>query len=520
LNHINAGEISGKDRMFLLFLMFISCFFIRLKFDNDTYWLINSGRYVLTHGIPHIEPFTFHQELHFVMQQWLSATVFALIYDTFGSPFLFALVALVNGFIIYSVFRLCITISEGNFLLSYTIALAISLPLNIFMVLRPFLFSVFLFSLELNFIEIWIQHNDSNIKGNSESEIKRNNDLPFSKRYHSYLIRNDILWKLPTLSVFLINLHAAMWPFFFVLLVPYFIDSFHFNLWGIKGQGYSRLPLIISAILSLAIGWLNPYGVEGMTYLFHSYGNAYVSTMIIEMKSPDFKTLFGIFIFIIYFFSFLAYCINRRGEYRLRYSLLIVGTGYMGLSSIRSLSLFVACGIPFLSYNLKSVRIINILGGQPSLTSWFRNLLISLLFIFLSSFFYFNAVKSQKEAEKSLPVKAVAYIKTHLSKENIRLYTDYETGGYVEFEGLKPFIDARADVFYKSNNLKEEIIDDYFNTNLGKVHYRELIKKYNLTHFLVAKTDLLYVYLPEDPDFELLFSDNDYKVFNLKTVVY
>ena len=117
-----------------------------------------------------------------------------------------------------------------------------------------------------------------------------------------------------------------------------------------------------------------------------------------------------------------------------------------------------------------------------------------------------------------MPIQAVDYIKTHLDKETIRLYTGYDTGGFAEFNGLRPFIDARAEVFFKSNNHKEDIIDDYFNVRLGKTHYRELIKKYKLTHFLVGKTDMLYVYLPEDPDFELLFTDGDYKLFALKTV--
>jgi len=82
---------------------------------------------------------------------------------------------------------------------------------------------------------------------------------------------------------------------------------------------------------------------------------------------------------------------------------------------------------------------------------------------------------------------------------------------------LRPFIDTRAEVFCKSNNKKEDIINDYFDVAFEKTHYRELIRKYKLTHFLVGKTDLLYVYLPEYPDFELLFADGVFKVFSKKT---
>ena len=515
-----ADNITPKDQLFMLFLLFIPCLFIGMQFNNDTYWLINSGRYVIDHGIPHIEPFTLHQGLHFVMQQWLSATVFALIYDTLGSPFLFVLVALVNCSIIYSVFRLCMRISEKNFLVSFSMACAVSIPLSFFMVLRPYLFSVFLFSLELNLLEASLQMKLPCEKHNPVHDNDANNTFTRIRACCAIIRMNSITWSLPILSVFLINLHAAMWPFFFVLLAPYFIDSFRFNLWGVKSQGYPLLPLGIATVLSFAAGWMNPYGFESMAYLFRSYGNVYVSTLITEMKSPDFKTTLGIFYFIVYFIPILIYCSNRKSETRLRYALLIIGTGYMGLSSIRNLSLFIVCGIPFLAYTLRSVQILKTPSTQPRYP-WLRFLLAGILVVWLGLFFCIRSIKSEKEAENFLAIQAVEYIKTHLDKESTRLFTGYETGGYAEFKGLRPFIDARAEVFCKSNNQKENIIDDYFNVKLGKMHYRELIKRYKLTHFLVGKTDYpLHVYLPEDPNFVLLFTDADanFKVFALKTV--
>ncbi len=502
----------------MLLLLFIPCLFIRLKFNNDTYWLVNSGRYVIAHGIPHIEPFTIHQGLHFVMHQWLSAAVFALIYDTLGSPFLFLLVALVNGSIIYSIFRLCLRISDDNFLLSFTIAFAVSIPLKLFMVLRPYLFSTFLFSIELNLLETWIQTELNSRKCISTTEIVEYKIFAHNntscRTVHN---KNIILLGLPILSVFLVNLHAAIWPFFFVLLVPYFIDSFRFNLWGVKGQGYSFLPLSIAVVLSLAAGWINPYGFESMTYLFHSYGNEYALTQITEMQSPDFKNAFGIFVFIIYLFIIMFSCFNQKGETRLRYVLLIVGTGYLGLASIRNFTLFLVCGIPFLAYTLRAVKILKTPGTQSRIP-WLRNVLIGILIVFLGTVFMISAGNSEKKAEIFLPIKAVDYIKTHLNTKTIRLYAGYNTGGYAEFRGLRPFIDARAEVFFKSNNQQSDIINDYFDATIGKTHYRDFIEKYELTHFLVEKTDILYVYLPKDTAFELLFSDGDFSVFALKSV--
>ena len=86
----NAGEpiaiskavekYSPKTIVLLQLLVFLPCLFIMLQLNNDTWFLLNSGRYVLQHGIPTIEPFTLHQNFGFVMQQWLTAVIFWVVY--------------------------------------------------------------------------------------------------------------------------------------------------------------------------------------------------------------------------------------------------------------------------------------------------------------------------------------------------------------------------------------------------------------------------------------------------------
>lgn len=54
---------------------------ITSRFNNDGWFLLNSGRYVENFGIPHTEPFTIHEGFHFVMQQWLFALGLWKIYE-------------------------------------------------------------------------------------------------------------------------------------------------------------------------------------------------------------------------------------------------------------------------------------------------------------------------------------------------------------------------------------------------------------------------------------------------------
>ena len=62
-------------------IIFISCF--SFEIDNDYWFLINLGRDILNHGIPTVEPFTFHVGFEFIAQQWLTDVIFYLIYLIF-----------------------------------------------------------------------------------------------------------------------------------------------------------------------------------------------------------------------------------------------------------------------------------------------------------------------------------------------------------------------------------------------------------------------------------------------------
>ena len=52
---------------FMFASMFFGVVFVIGIVDNDAWFLMNSGRYVELFGIPHVEPFTVHENLHFVM---------------------------------------------------------------------------------------------------------------------------------------------------------------------------------------------------------------------------------------------------------------------------------------------------------------------------------------------------------------------------------------------------------------------------------------------------------------------
>ena len=105
----------GKGIYYLMILSTVFfVLFLNLSLDNDIWFLLNHGKYVLLHGIPKVEPFTIHSNLNFVMQQWLSSVIFYLVYSNFGIKSLFFLVFILNSIMVIIFYMLCMLVSCDN----------------------------------------------------------------------------------------------------------------------------------------------------------------------------------------------------------------------------------------------------------------------------------------------------------------------------------------------------------------------------------------------------------------------
>ncbi len=486
LLHTTNEKEPLRERIMMFFIMIIPCFFLRTELDNDAYWIINSGRYVLENGIPHVEPFTLHEGLHFVMQQWLTAVSFAAIYNLAGTTGLLLLIFILFVVTVFAVYQLCLLISHGNQLVSYMVAVADTLILFIFMTTRPYPISLLIFLLEIILLERWVRN-------------KKNIELLF----------------LPLLSLLLINFHGAMWPFLFVIALPYVIDSFPFHIKMLKGEGYPKKPLLIALLCSVAAGFVNPYGWESMTYLFRSYGYQNISAYVSEMKPPDFQGITGIVVLGVFFLVGAVYLFAKQPRTKIRYALLTLGTGYLALSSVRSLSLFAICGFPFLAYALRDIK--PPFKDSAVLKPRTRNLLIYSLIIISISFFAYQMAQAKDSIDPMIPKEATEYIIEELESPQICLYADYNWGGYLEFRGLRPFIDARAEVFVKANNGVRDILDDMIAMYRGELHYTDFISIYQFNVLLVKEGDLMATYLAEDNHYILAYSAGEALVYVDKT---
>ena len=477
------GNQKKKPNMILILLVFLTCIIVTLHLDNDIWFLLNSGRYVVQHGIPTIEPFTLHENFSFLMQQWLSATIFWEIYSKLGAIGILALVFLFFCAIVAVTYLLTWHISGGNQIAAFIATMITSAALKPVMVSRPIIFTLFILVCELYFVERFI----------SSSKLR-------------YLI------PLPLFSALLINLHAAMWPIQFVILLPYIIDAFRFKVLIIQGQGYPKRFFFPAIGLMFAAGFLNPYGWDAMTYVFRSYGYQEI-TMVLEMKPADINQVSGMLIFGLLFLILAIYMVKKERKTRIRYVLLSLGTAVLALSSVRSFSLYAACGIFPLAYFLKDVTLPQSKIKTEKGVMRLRVVLIALVTLTVAGLLIQRVSAFDEDKETPTVVQAVNYLKEHESTEDMVLYTGYNEGGFVEYMGLKPYIDPRAEVFVQKNNKTDDVMKEYYSLETGQIYYKTVLDKYQFTHILTSHDDVLYVYLPHDSDYQLIYEDSEYLIY-------
>ena len=468
---------------FLIVSLFVAIciyfFFQKKVFDNDTWFILNHGRYVFEHGIPHIEPFTIHDNLKFVMQQWLTSCIFWFVYKYLKMLGLKMLMTCIYSLAIFLMYKLCMLVSNKKFYLSFLVTTAFSILILVQTILRPQVFDVLIFLIEIYVLELYIRRKNS-----------------------KYLIA------LPILSLLLINLHASMWFMSIAFMIPYIIDSFKLDLGFIKGEGYQKKPLFIALLIVILVGFINPYGIDAITYVFRSYGIKEINGFIREMKPVVITRSSGKLIFGTLFVVLSILVFNKSKKVKLRYYLLFLGTVFLGLSQVRNFYLLLI-GILFpisdlLSENFNEYHIKH---RERHLVIVQRFIIVLMLFIM--SLILYKPVGTYLEKSS----ESVDYIIKNYDVNTVRVYTSYRDGAYAEFMGLKCYIDPRAEVFLKSNNGVEDIYIEYYDLQTKKNNMQEFLEKYKFDLLILDETDALTLY--EDKEYKIVHKDKYREVYEL-----
>ena len=457
-----------------LFIPFIPILMDVFKLDNDFWFLINTGKYIINKGIPHIEPFTIHSNFSFVAQQWLTDIIFYLIYNKFNIYGMYIFILISNLIVVFLLYKLSLLINKGNKKIAILTTIIIDIfYARLFLSTRPQVFDIILLLLELYLLELY---------------IKRNN-----KKY---------LLGLPIISLLMINLHASVWPMIFVFLLPYYVGRI--NLKFTTKENYKLKPLIIVTIIMFLFGFINPYGIDAMTYLFNSYGIDKIDESINEMAPLTIKN--GISIYILILFIIITCIINKNKKNNFRYTLLLLGTTLLSLQHIKGELFFLISSTIVINYNLKDIFFEEIKECNVNINKYIK---ISLIILFCTIILISFKNKKYIKEDASELYEIVKILKDNKA-ESSTIYTGYDAGSYIEYQGFKCYIDPRAEVFLKSNNKKEDIFIEYYEFQNGKINIKDFIDKYKFDYIIIDNYEsILHTYIDELDGYTQIYNKND-----------
>jgi hypothetical protein len=230
------------------------------------------------------------------------------------------------------------------------------------------------------------------------------------------------------------------------------------------------------------------------------------------MLPADINNTFGKIIFGSMFIVILTYCLYKKGSSKLRYILLTLGMAFLALSSIRGFLFFSIFGFFPLSYYLREIEI-----KEKTLAEGRQKVMKTILIILICAGVGFGLLQKYNQTFKYVKepegAGAVGYLSAHADPATTVLYTSYDVGGYAEYMGFNCYIDPRAEVFVENNNGKSDIMLEYYMLQEGSLFYKDFLQRYRFTYFLVSDTDILYVCLSNDEDYQMVYENDGYRVF-------
>lgn len=486
-------EMKNKKLVVIVSLIIIvllcGAFTVR-TFQNDTFYTIKIGESILEHGIDMKDHFSWHN-LDYTYPHWLYDIVIYKIYDIGGFNALY--ISNIITFIVIGVAFYFICLKQNK---SYFVSLLFSILAVImlarFVTARAQLITYLFFILEIFFIERLLSSS--------------------KKRYMIGLF---------VLCVLIANVHAAVWPFYFILMLPYLFEYlvalinnkiknkpklgvFSDKIILEKNSNIKYLGIVF--VISLFLGLLTPIGDIPYTYFIKILqGN----TMEYIDEHKPLVLIQNLFV-IGYLGIMLVVLIFTKTKARLSDFCMMAGLLLMTFISIRHLSFLGIIGMFYLCRLVSNIGYIKT--NEPldfELPSY--SLFIVLVTIIITSGLVYN-VNSKEEFinTENYPVTMVDYMKENMNMDKVKLYNEYDFGSYLIYRDIPVYIDSRSDLYTEPFNGKHDIFTDCMEITSK---YGRVFKKYDITHILTYKDTYLNQILAVSSNYEVVHKDGRFVLY-------
>lgn len=492
---VNVNKIPKPFKIMLALLPAIGLILIPIELDNDFYFLYPTGEYIINNGFPTTDFLSMHSTMEIIVQQWLSDIIFYEVYSLLGLVGIVGIIYISYALFALLMFKLCRLITENHFITCCITFLSSILMAAMFFRSRPQIFTFIIMLAELYMLEKFVK----------SGKLK------------------DLIG-IPVLSLLLINLHSSMWAMLFVFMLPYFAGAIKLNFKKLRQDPCCSFPkLLIIAVISFAMGFINPYGTKAMTYIFTSFGYEEISGYISEMAAIQLGNATGYLMFVI-IFVFVAIMLLKRGNFSTRFVLLYIGTLVLALGTQKSISYFVIAGFPAMAYYMKDFTFdLKITDNNNPKDKRKRIILIGILIVLIAIACATLLNPNNENGNEDVVIQSSRYTDldniVDIIEENedndVILYAGFNHGQYLEYKGLHPYIDGRAELFLKDNNNEYDYMKEYVDLKSGDIYYKDFVDKYDFNYLVVDEQNerLMYNSLLNDNDYSVIYDGEQIKLF-------
>ena len=475
-----------KNKRFMNIIKYVIVFLIPIAavmvcnngLNNDSWFVLAEGREIVENGIYYEDQLSMHEGLNFVVQNYGFAVIFYLIYSVFGPVGIYIGMLILNLILCYLIYKICMLLSNRNVNLSLLIMVVTDLLLGYcFVVTRAQMVSYCILMLVVYLLELYIRTN-----------------------------KNKYLYWIPLLSFLQINLHASIWPMMFIVMAVYIIDSFKNK--KLHLQGYRRRPLFVVLGASLLVGFLNPYGIRMMTFIFTSYGIPEANNFINEMKPFSLVNNYAILLYGVIAMTMILYIFGKNKNIRIRWLIMIFGFLALGINSSKGMSYLILTLLFPLAAVYKDV-LIEKWGSRKM--RWMVASWCGVLAVVLITTVAVVRIPQIIDGPNEQMIKVIDELDIdvgEMDKKTLKIYADYNQGGFLEYRGYKPYIDPRMETFLKVNNGKEDIFIEFYDLVSKDIEVDEFIGKYDFDYLVVMEyEDYLYDY--NGDDYKMIYEIDD-----------
>ena len=533
--------------MAIITISIISIALTPVTLQNDTFYTIKIGEHISKYGIDMQDPFSWHENLGYTYPHWGYDLITYYIYSAFGITGIYVVTCILSAILGITIYTVNSKLVK-NKVLSFLITIGAIYVIRGYIAARAQLVTFILFALTILFIEKFL-------------ETKK-------KRYAVALI---------IIPIIIANIHLAVFPFYFILYLPYIaeyiiailgevviyrklriqkiklkikrlskdnknqekveklkeeLNKLNEKVDKIKIKRSKNLQnpykikltkndnvkwLILIMIICIFTGLLTPLGDTPYTYLFKTLqGN---TTQNISEHLP--MTLSNESEACCCLILFLAPLIFTKVKIRLSDLFMISGLCFLMLASRRQITMFVIVGSVILNRLITQLIVIYndekyIENMEKRATSIIGVLIISILTLCLTYYFAKDKVDDKYIDESSYPVEACDYILENIDLSKARFYNEYNYGSYMLFRGIPVFIDSRADLYAPEFSGKsDDIFMDFIETSGIAKFYEDIFKKYDITHVITYENSKMNMIIEKtkDPNYKQLYKDDYFVVY-------